>query len=81
VTLQVLSSVLLICLGLLIGSTWTIQALQPKLGREAEERRRLNEEWVAVRTASWQRSHCPRCGIALGERHWSAVVEDPPDED
>ncbi|MDQ4032541.1 MAG: hypothetical protein M3332_09840 [Actinomycetota bacterium] len=50
-TLTVLGAVLLICLGLLLGTTWTPQALQPKLRRQAEERRRLNEEWVAVCTA------------------------------
>jgi hypothetical protein len=53
VTLQLLSGVLLVCLGLLLGMTWTIQALQPKLRRQAEERSRLNEEWSAVRMARW----------------------------
>jgi hypothetical protein len=48
-TLQVLSGVLLVCLGLLLGMTWTIQALQARLRRQAEERRRLNEEWLAIR--------------------------------
>ena len=68
VTLQVLSGVLLVCLGMLLGSTWTIQALQPKLRRQAEERRRLNEEWAAVRTARRQRGECPRCGSPFSER-------------
>jgi sulfite exporter TauE/SafE len=67
VTLQLLSGVLLVCLGLLLGMTWTIQALQPKLRRQAEERRRLNEEWSAVRMARWQRGECPRCGCPLSE--------------
>jgi len=80
VILQILSGGLLVCLGLLFGSTWTIQALRPKLDRQAEERRRLNEEWLAVRTARWEQSTCPRCGNPLYERHWY-VVEDPLDDD
>jgi hypothetical protein len=70
VTLQVLIGVLLICLGLLLGSTWTIQALQPKLRRQAEERRRLNEEWLAVHTARRHRGECPRCGCSPSELDW-----------
>jgi 5-methylcytosine-specific restriction endonuclease McrA len=84
VTLQVLSGVLLVCLGLLLGTTWTIQALRPKLDRRAEERRRLNEEWVAVRTAHRQRGTCPRCGSPLPERNWyiaPTAVDDQPDDD
>jgi hypothetical protein len=67
---QLLIGVLLVCLGLLLGTTWTIQALQPKLRRQAEERRRLNKEWSAVHTARRQRGECPRCGSALSEWDW-----------
>jgi hypothetical protein len=84
VTIQVLSAILLLCLGLLLGSTWTIQALQPKLRRQAEERHRLNEEWLAVRTARRQRGECPRCGRLLTERDWYSaptVAEDMTDDD
>ncbi len=83
-TLQVLVAVLLVCLGLLLGTTWTIQALQPKLRRQAEERRRLNEEWLAVRAAARQRGRCPRCAGSLTERDWyiaPVIVEDPPEDD
>ncbi|MGH3547935.1 MAG: hypothetical protein ACRDQU_07430 [Pseudonocardiaceae bacterium] len=83
-TLQVLSAVLLVCLGMLLGATWTIQALQPRLRRQAEERRRLNQEWLAVRTAHRQRGDCPRCGSPWSERDWyiaPATVEDRPDDD
>jgi hypothetical protein len=52
VSLQVLIGALLICFGILLGTAWTTQILQPKLRRQAEERRRLNQEWVAVRTAT-----------------------------
>ncbi|MDQ3762754.1 MAG: hypothetical protein M3460_14180 [Actinomycetota bacterium] len=62
-----LGAVLLVCLGLLLGATWTTQALQPKLGQQAEERRRLNDEWLAIRTARQQRSECPRCARPLSE--------------
>jgi hypothetical protein len=83
VTLEVLSAVLLICLGLLLGTSWTVQALQPKLRRQAEERRRLNEEWSAVRAARRRQCECPRCGSPLTDRDWYCAppVEDPPDDD
>lgn len=83
-TLQVLGALLLVCLGLLFGTTWTIQFQQPKLRRQAEERRRLNEEWVAVRAARRQRGRCPRCASPLSQQDWyiaPTLVEDPPDDD
>lgn len=78
-----LSAVLLVCFGLLLGASWTTQALRPKFRRQAEERRRLNDEWSAVRTAR-RRGQCPRCASRLSEQDWyfaSTLVEDPPDED
>ncbi|MGH3881989.1 MAG: hypothetical protein ACRDRY_16830 [Pseudonocardiaceae bacterium] len=83
-TLQVLGAVVLVCLGLLLGVSWTTQLLEPKLRRQAEERRRLNEEWSAVRTARRQRGKCPCCACLLTERDWyfaPTIVEDPPDDD
>jgi hypothetical protein len=65
-----LGSALLVCFGLLLGATWTIQALQPKLNHQAEERRRLDAEWVAVRAARRQRGRCPRCASPLPEQDW-----------
>jgi hypothetical protein len=70
VIVQVLSAVLLVCLGTLLGATWTTQACQPKLRRQAEQRRRLNAEWVAVRAARRQQGECPRCGQLLTDRAW-----------
>jgi uncharacterized paraquat-inducible protein A len=73
VTLQVPAELLLVCLGilfglgLLLGTTWTIQALQVRLRHQAEERRRLNAEWAAIRTARQQRVQCPRCGTPLSD--------------
>ena len=84
VTIEVLVAILLVCLGMLLGTTWTTEALQPKLRWQAEERRRLNEEWSAVRTARRQRGICPRCASLLTERDWyvaPTIVEDPSDDD
>jgi hypothetical protein len=78
-TIEVLVAVLLVCLGLLLGTSWTVQVLQPKLRRQAKERRRLNEEWSAVLTARRQWEKCPRCGSRLSDqdcRYASTIVED-----
>ncbi|MFZ0122199.1 MAG: hypothetical protein WAN20_05795 [Pseudonocardiaceae bacterium] len=78
-----LGSVLLLCLGLLLGASWTTQALQPKLRRQAEERRRLNEEWSTVRAARRHRGECPRCASPLSEQNWyfaPTLMEYPPDD-
>ena len=71
VDLMVLGAILLVCLGLLLGAAWTVEALQYKLRRQAEERHRLNEEWSAIRTARRRRGVCPRCASPLSERDWS----------
>jgi hypothetical protein len=79
-----LSAVLLVCLGLLLGATWTVQALQHKLRRQAEERRRLNAEWVAIHTAHQQRVKCPHCESSLSTWDWFVApvdMEDEPDDD
>lgn len=89
VTWQVLGQVLLgaallVCLGLLLGATWTAQALQARFRRHAEERRRLNEEWAAVRTTRGHEEDCPHCGYPLTEQDWyvePTLVEYPPDDD
>lgn len=79
-----LIGILFVCVGLLLGATWTIQALDPKLRRQAEERRRLNEEWAIVRAARQQQNVCPRCGVLLAECYWYVapmIVNNPPDDD
>jgi hypothetical protein len=79
-----LAAALLVLLGLLVGWAWTNQALQPKLRRQAEERRRLNAEWSAVRAARRQQAECPHCASPLSEQDWyyaPILVEDPPDDD
>lgn len=83
-TLVVLSAVLLVCLGLLLGATWTVQALQAKHRRLAQERRKLNTEWSAIRSTRHQSATCPRCASQLPAWDWSAAPtdeEDPSDDD
>ncbi|MGH3814377.1 MAG: hypothetical protein ACRDUV_18315 [Pseudonocardiaceae bacterium] len=71
-----LSSALLLCLGLLLGASWITQAVQPKLRRQTEERRRLNAEWAAVRIARRQGGECPRCASRrLAEQAWDSDVD------
>jgi hypothetical protein len=81
VTVQVLGGALLVCFGLLLGATWTIQALQPKLRQQTEERRRLNEEWSAVRAARRRRGECPRCASPLpeGDQDYASTFVAPPE--
>jgi hypothetical protein len=83
-TLTVLIGMLLVCLGLLLGTTWTTQALQPRLRHQAEERRRLNEEWLTIRNALQVRDECPRCGCLLSEERWHAgsmIINHRSDDD
>ena len=68
------SVVLLLCIGVLLGASWTTQALQPKLRRQAEERRRLNAEWSAIQTTRQQRRECTRCGPSGGDWYFAQTV-------
>jgi hypothetical protein len=84
VTVQAAILIVLACLcsGMLFGTAWTIQALQPKLRRQAEERRSINAEWQALRNTqqSVQLVRCLRCGCRLSEGSWY-FEEDEPDGD
>jgi hypothetical protein len=60
---------LLVCLGMLLGITWNIQMNQGTLRRQAEERRRLNNEWAAIRTLQRQQGECPCCESPLYEQN------------
>jgi hypothetical protein len=89
VTWQALCWILLfaglaVCVGLLLGTTWTLQIMQSRLRRQAEERRKLDEEWTAVRTARQRPGRCPYCTMPLPEYESypeEAAGEDPPDDD
>ena len=75
---------LLVCLGLLLGSTWTTQALQPRLRRHAEERRRLNEDWLAIRSTRRRGEKCPHCAYPLTDWDWhfeQTLMGHSPDDD
>lgn len=61
---------LLISLGLLLGSSWTNQFLQSRFSRQAEERRRLNEEWSAIHAARQQQRESSRCASAMSKQYW-----------
>ncbi len=83
VTIQVLVGVVLVSLGVLLGSSWTVQVQQPKLRRQAEERRRLNAEWFEIRKTRQERDECPRCGILLSapDSYYATTIgDDRPDD-
>jgi hypothetical protein len=82
--LLALGGLLLILFGTLLGATWSNQFNHTQLRRQAAERRRLNEEWVAIRTIRQEQSECPRCGYALSGQNWYFIptaVEERPDDD
>jgi hypothetical protein len=84
VTLQMLSHLLLLCLGVLLGTSWTLQAIQYKLHRLAEERRRLNEEWLAIRAARRQQLDGRRRYPVIEPAWYSeqtVLSENPSDDD
>ncbi len=60
-TTLLMVGLLLIGLGALIGSTWTVQALEGRFRHHAAERRRLNEEWSAIRAHRAQQRRCVDC--------------------
>jgi hypothetical protein len=80
-----LGAALLLCLGLLLEWVWTTQVLQPKRRRQAEERRRLYEEWVALRPLYEEvvalRAARRQQGLdpADDDLHGGAAVGDPSD--
>ncbi|MGH3779936.1 MAG: hypothetical protein ACRDRO_04695 [Pseudonocardiaceae bacterium] len=79
----VFGGLLLVCLGMLLGSAWTTQVIQSQLRRLAEQRRRLNDEWAAIRTIHRQQTECPRCASPLYEHNYFAptAVEERSDDD
>lgn len=80
ITLLVVGLVL-IGVGALIGSSWTVQALNGKFRRHAAERRRLNEEWRAVRAYRAQQRRCVDCDDELNLYLQPALVAGAHDDD
>ncbi len=76
----VVVGLLLIGLGALIGSSWTVQALEGKFRQHAAERRRLNEEWRAVRARRAQQRRCIDCEDELDLYRQPALVTGSHDE-
>jgi hypothetical protein len=76
------SAGLLICLGLLLGGSWTRQALQADYRHRAEQRRQLTEQWQALRTAR-HHNHCPHCTIPLSphDSDHEPIDETPYEDD
>jgi hypothetical protein len=80
----VLGGLLLVFLGVLLGTAWTNQATQSQLRRQAQERRRLNEEWAAIRAIRREQTECQRCANPLYEQNWyfaPAAGEERTDSD
>lgn len=78
-----ISAGLLICLGMLLGGSWTSQALQADYRHRAEQRRLLNEEWQAIRAAR-HHNHCPHCASPLAPHdsyHKPTIDKSPYDDD
>lgn len=78
-----LGALLFVSFGILLGAAWMTQALRPRLRRQAEERRRLNQEWVAVREACLSLERCPRCGCPLvrWNGYFGVLPDDALDDD
>jgi hypothetical protein len=76
----IVSAGLLICLGLLLGGSWTSQALQADYRHRAEQRRQLAEEWQAVRTAR-HHNQCQHCTNPLSPHEHTTIDESPYDDD
>jgi hypothetical protein len=82
VIIAVVTAVVLVCIGALLGANWTARILQPRLDRraaqQAEERRMLAKEWAALRpqqSGGPQLGECPRCANPLPE--WDSHFAPP----
>lgn len=73
--------VVLIGIGALIGSSWTVQALEGRTRQHAAERRRLNDEWHAVRAYRAQLRRCVDCADELDRDRRPALVGGAHEDD
>ncbi|MGH3979800.1 MAG: hypothetical protein ACRDRZ_12500 [Pseudonocardiaceae bacterium] len=80
--IMLVGGLVLIGLGILLGCAWTTQALEGRFRHQAAERRRLNEEWQAVRALRAQRNRCVDCDAELDWLHRQpALVTGSQDDD
>lgn len=63
VGITVLVSLLTLCVGVALGATWTVQALDRQFRRLAAERGELNRLRLSLREYSLR---CPWCGRVIG---------------
>ncbi|MFN2503240.1 MAG: hypothetical protein ABR540_03220 [Acidimicrobiales bacterium] len=75
-TVLLLGVLLALCFGVLIGSAWTTEVLGGRFRHHAAERRRLNEEWAALRRLRAELRRCPRCDDVLGPPQLVSAAED-----
>ena len=84
IALLAVGTVVLFCVGGLVGAAWTTQAMGSVSRRHAAERRTLNDGWRALadaRQASGAPVHCARCHRHVSESSWLTVVSAHDEED
>ncbi|HEY0637816.1 MAG TPA: hypothetical protein VGD67_09230 [Pseudonocardiaceae bacterium] len=82
-TLALAAAAVLICLGGLLGSSWTAQALTTVSRRHAAERRNLDNGWrdLAMARRASGPVRCARCERTITDTSWLLVVDPPLDEE
>ena len=82
--LLAVGAVVLVCIGGLVGASWTTQVMASISRRHATERRNLNDGWRALadaRRARGEPAYCARCHQKLSESSWLLVVSPATDEE
>lgn len=77
--LVLLGATAVLCVGGLIGSSLTTQAMEQVGRKQSAERRRLNAEWRALESARTTGSACAGCRGRPGS-NWIVLI-DRDDED
>lgn len=82
-TLLLVAAAVLICIGGLLGASWTTQMLETVSRRHAAERRVLDEAWRALEASRHRQGQvrCAHCDRRLTGSGWLLVVEPPYDEE
>jgi hypothetical protein len=79
--LILLGAGLLFCIGMALGTTWTIQTMRWKLERLADERREVNDEWLTLHTVRRKLDSCPHCGYLITRPTPYRIERKHPTED